>query len=329
MLHSPRPNKVSIYPVNPTQPLKIIFAGTPAFAATALQALLSSHHQVIAVYTQPDRPAGRGRKLTASPVKALALDHALPIHQPLSLRDTAEIAILQALQADIMVVAAYGLILPPVILQAPRLGCINIHASLLPRWRGAAPIQRAILANDKKTGITIMQMDKGLDTGAMLYKIECAIESTDTSEMLHDRLAELGSSAILTTLDQLSHLKPEVQDETLVTYAHKITKEEAELNWHSPAKELEHKIRAFNPWPIAFFREGEHVIRVWNAIVIEQNLNPHTPGEILQANAGGIDIATEKNVLRLLKIQLPGGRMLPVADILNARQNDFKVGKIL
>jgi len=315
--------------VNPIQPLKIVFAGTPTFAATALQAILSSHHQVIAVYTQPDRPAGRGRKLTASPVKELALHHSLPIHQPISLRDIEQLTILQELQADIMVVAAYGLILPPAILQAPRLGCINIHASLLPRWRGAAPIQRAILVSDKKTGITIMQMEKGLDTGAMLYKVECAIESTDTSEILHDRLAAMGSSAILTTLNQLPNLTPEIQNETLVTYAHKITKEEAELNWHSPAIELERKIRAFNPWPVAFFRDGEQVIRIWDATVIEQSLNHHAPGEILQANANGIDIATEKNVLRLLKIQLSGGRMLPVADILNARQNDFKVGKIL
>lgn len=315
--------------MSPAQPLKIIFAGTPAFAATALQALLNSQHSIIAVYTQPDRPAGRGRKLTASPVKELALKHALPIHQPQSLKDAAELTILQAYQADIMIVAAYGLILPPAILATPRLGCINIHASLLPRWRGAAPIQRAILANDKKTGITIMQMEKGLDTGPMLYKVECPIEATDTSELLHDRLATLGATAITTALNQFSTLTPEKQDESLVTYAQKIIKEEAELNWHSSAEELSCHIRAFNPWPVAFFKNGEQVIRVWDARVIEQNIHSATPGEILQANAHGIDIATQKNGLRLLKIQLPGGRVLPVADILNARHNDFEVGKRL
>lgn len=314
--------------MNPT-PLKIIFAGTPVFAAVALQALLESPHQVIAVYTQPDRPAGRGRKLTASPVKELALQHHLPIHQPASLRDSHEQAVLEQLQADIMVVAAYGLMLPPAVLQAPRLGCINIHASLLPRFRGAAPIQRAILENDKKTGVTIMQMEKGLDTGPMLYKVECPIHLTDTSEMLHDRLAALGANALLTALNQLPHLQPEIQNESLATYAHKITKEEAELDWHMAADDLARKVRAFNPWPVAFIRKGEHVIRVWEAVMISQETKQNKPGEILKANADGIDVATGKNILRLLKIQLPGGRMLPVADILNARHDDFKVGTLL
>ncbi len=314
--------------MNPT-PLKIIFAGTPAFAAVALQALLESPHQVIAVYTQPDRPSGRGRKLTASPVKELALQHHLPIHQPASLRDINEQAVLQQLQSDIMVVAAYGLMLPPAVLQAPRLGCINIHASLLPRFRGAAPIQRAILENDKKTGVTIMQMEKGLDTGPMLYKVECPIQKTDTSERLQDRLAELGASALLTALNQLPRLQPEIQNESLATYAHKITKEEAELNWRVSADELERKVRAFNPWPVAFIRKAEHIIRIWEAVVIEQDTKHYQPGEIIQANAQGIDIATGKNILRLLKIQLPGGRMLSVADILNARAADFKVGTLL
>jgi methionyl-tRNA formyltransferase len=312
--------------VNPTQPLKIIFAGTPLFAATILQALLKSSHQVIAVYTQPDRPAGRGRKLTASPVKELALQHQLPLYQPVSLREEQEQKKIVELQADVMVVAAYGLILPPAVLHAPRLGCINVHASLLPRFRGAAPIQRAILENDKKTGVTIMQMDQGLDTGPMLYKMECAVEPEDTSENLHDRLAQLGADALLVTLNQLTSLKPENQNETLATYAHKIKKEEAQLAWYLPAQELERKVRAFNPWPVAFTQQG---IRIWKAIVIEKDISQHKPGEILQANANGIDIATGKNVLRLLTIQLPGGRVLPVADILNAKQNDFTVGKII
>lgn len=314
--------------MNTTHSLKLIFAGTPAFAATALQALLGSSHQLLAVYTQPDRPAGRGRKVTASPVKELALQHHLPIHQPVTLRNEEEQAILQEYQADVMIVAAYGLMLPPVILKAPRLGCINIHASLLPRWRGAAPIQRAILAGDEKTGITIMQMEKGLDTGPMLYKTECPIHVTDTSEILHDRLAILGAEAILTSLNQLSQLIPEKQNEALATYAHKITKEEAQLNLHSPAEELVRQVRAFNPWPVAFIKKDEQVIRVWDAIMIP-NTNQHTPGEILQANANGIDVATTKNVLRLLKIQLPGGRVLPVADVLHAKQHEFEIGKQL
>lgn len=312
-----------------TSPLKIIFAGTPAFAAVALQALLESPHQVIAVYTQPDRPAGRGRKLTASPVKELALQHHLPIHQPVSLRNTREQEILLTMQPDMMIVAAYGLMLPPDVLQIPRLGCVNIHASLLPRWRGAAPIQRAILAGDEKTGVTIMQMEKGLDTGPMLYKAECSIQLTDTSETIHDCLAKLGAEAILTTLNQLPYLQPEVQNAALATYAHKITKEEAELDWHSSADELARKIRAFNPWPVAFIQRGEQAVRIWEATVIEKDMGKHNPGEILQANANGIDIATGKNALCLLKIQLPGGRVLSVADVLNARQSDFTVGKNL
>ncbi len=310
-------------------PLKIIFAGTPVFAAVALQALLESPYQIIAVYTQPDRPAGRGRKLTASPVKELALQYNLPVHQPASLRDIQEQDILSQMQPDVIVVAAYGLLLPPSVLQIPRLGCINIHASLLPRWRGAAPIQRAILAGDEKTGVTIMQMEKGLDTGPMICKVACPIQLTDTTAVLHDRLAQLGASTIVTTLSQLLYSQPEMQDETLATYAHKITKEEARLDWHSSANELARQVRAFNPWPVAFAQHGEQVIRVWAAAVIEKDVRQHQPGEILQADVNGIDIATSQNALRLLKIQLAGGRMLPVADILNGRQHDFTVGKIL
>lgn len=315
--------------MNSNHPLKIIFAGTPVFAAVALQALLASSHQVIATYTQPDRPAGRGRKLTASPVKELALQHSLPVHQPVSLRDELEQQCLAKMQADVMVVAAYGLLLPAPVLQAPRLGCINIHASLLPRWRGAAPIQRAILAGDAKTGITIMQMEKGLDTGPMLYKVECPIQSEDTSETVHERLAQLGAKAIVTALNQLSQLTPQPQDESLATYAHKITKEEAQLNWQQPAEELARKIRAFNAWPIAHAHMSEQVIRIWEAAIVERDIKGYQPGEIMQANATGIDIATGHHCLRLLKIQLPGGRALPVADILNARHGDFAKGKML
>ncbi|MCD6039793.1 MAG: fmt [Gammaproteobacteria bacterium] len=315
--------------MNIPPPLKIIFAGTPVFAAIALQALIDSPHQIIAVYTQPDRPAGRGRKLTASPVKELALQHALNVYQPTRLYEADEHRMIRELQPDIIVVAAYGLMLPVEILQIPRLGCINIHASLLPHWRGAAPIQRAILAGDEKTGVTIMQMEQGLDTGPMLYKIECPIQPTDTSATLHTRLAQIGADALLATLHQLPSLKPQIQNESMATYAHKITKEEAKLDWHTSAAELLRKIRAFNPWPVAFTQRGEQVIRIWEANIITKDVSNYKPGEILQANANGIDIATSQNSLRLLKIQLSGGRVLPIVDILNAQQDNFTVGTLL
>lgn len=311
--------------MNAKQSFNIIFAGTPEFSAQTLQALIQSQHQIKAVYTQPDRPAGRGRKLTASPVKQLAVQHDLPVYQPVTLRDAQEQQKLAALQADLMIVVAYGLILPEPVLAAPYLGCINVHASILPRWRGAAPIQRAILAGDNESGVTIMQMDKGLDTGAMLYKVTCPIHSDDTSEVLHDRLADLGAQALLHTLNHFSEIKPEAQDNELATYAHKITKEEALLDWRAPAEELARKVRAFNPWPVAFFENA----RVWQAEVVEKNVSTLQPGTIVQASSQGIDVATGNNVLRLQKLQLPGGRVLSAADILNARRNEFAEGKLL
>ena len=313
-----------------TQPsLKIIFAGTPTFAAVALQALLDSPHQVIAVYTQPDRPAGRGRQVTASPVKQLALQKKLAVYQPENFHAPEDQTLLAEMQADMMIVAAYGLLLPSIILNTPRLGCINIHASLLPRWRGAAPIQRALLAGDTETGVTIMQMEKGLDTGAMLYKTTCPIHATDTSALLHDRLAQLGADAILTTLNQLPQLKPQIQEEALATYAKKITKQEAQLNWRNSAEELARQIRAFNPWPIAFVYYNKQAIRLWDAIPINNDVSRFQPGEIIQINSTGIDIATGDHALRLLKIQLPGGRVLPVSDILNRQLNFFTRGQLL
>lgn len=309
--------------MNLAKPLNLIFAGTPEFSAVTLQALLSSQHTIKAVYTQPDRPAGRGRKLTASPVKELALQHQLPVFQPESLRVESEQQKLANLQADLMIVVAYGLILPPAVLTAPRLGCINVHASLLPRWRGAAPIQRAILAGDAVTGVTIMQMDAGLDTGAMLYKVECPIEASDTSERLHDRLAELGAKALLHTLDHLATIQPEAQEDALATYAHKIKKEEAELDWNLPAAALVLKVRAYNPWPVAF----SNGVRVWEAMAVEQDTKHIPPGTIVQASIQGIDVATGQGILRLLKLQLPGGKVLSAADILNARKNEFGVGQ--
>lgn len=306
----------------------IIFAGTPEFAATVLQSLHSSQHTIQAVYTQPDRPAGRGRQLTASPVKVLAEHYQLPVHQPITLRDEKEQQILRDFNADVMVVVAYGLLLPKAVLTLPKLGCINIHASLLPRWRGAAPIQRAIQAGDARTGITLMQMDEGLDTGAMLYKVECPIEANDTSQILHDRLAVLGADALLKTLDKLPDLKPEIQNSDLATYAHKITKEEARINWNLSADELENQIRAFNPWPIAFFSLDENNIRVWQAKIIE-NSTKALPGTLIQVSQDGIDVAVGQGVLRLLMLQWPGGRPLSVNDILNSRPHTFKVGQKL
>ena len=242
--------------------LKLIFAGTPEFARTALQALLDAGHSIPLVLTQPDRPAGRGMKLQASPVKQLALAHGIPVAQPRSLRldgkypeeAAAAKAAIDAAQADVMEVAAYGLILPQAVLDIPRLGCINSHASLLPRWRGAAPIQRSLWAGDAETGVTIMQMDVGLDTGDMLYKLSCPITAEDTSGTLYDKLAELGPQGLITTLKQLADgtAKPEVQDETLVTYAEKLSKEEARIDWSLSAAQLERCIRAFNPWPMSW-----------------------------------------------------------------------------
>lgn len=310
--------------MNTNSSLKIIFAGTPEFSVKTLQALLKSHHQVIAVYTQPDRPAGRGRQLTASPVKQVAEQHRIPVYQPLTLRDATEQQRLADLGADLMVVVAYGLILPMPVLQAPRFGCINVHASLLPRWRGAAPIQRAIEAGDCETGVTIMQMDKGLDTGDMLYKVACPIVSSDTSATLHDRLAEMGAEALVTTLNDLDNFPPEKQDETKATYAQKISKEEAVLSFTQTAVELDRKIRAFNPWPVATVRcEGE-VIRVWQTTVLPDML-VQQPGTIVKVSTEGLDVATENGILRIQKIQFPGGKVLSVGDVINAR-HPFVVG---
>ncbi|MBL0515029.1 methionyl-tRNA formyltransferase [Aeromonas sp. 3925] len=307
--------------------LKLIFAGTPDFAARHLAALLSSDHEVVAVYTQPDKPAGRGQKLTASPVKELALAHDLPIYQPASLRNEEAQAELAALGADLMVVVAYGLILPKAVLDTPRLGCLNVHGSLLPRWRGAAPIQRAIWAGDAETGVTIMQMDVGLDTGAMIRKVSCPIASDETSASLYDKLAELGPQALVDTLDAMAagDTAAEVQDDALANYAQKLSKEEARIDWSMEAVAIERCIRAFNPWPISWFEVAEQTIKVWQAEVIDSD-HGQSAGTLLKADKQGIDVATGKGVLRLLTLQPPGKKAMSVPDLLNSRRDWFEPG---
>lgn len=317
-------------------PLKIVFAGTPEFAAEALTTLINSEHEVIAVYTQPDRPAGRGRKLKASPVKILAEKNAIPIYQPGSLNNTDEQQALRDLNPDVMIVAAYGLILPQAVLDIPKMGCLNIHASLLPRWRGAAPIQRAILAGDTETGITIMQMNAGLDTGDMLSTSTCPIEQNETGGSLHNKLATLGASSLLDTLNELQtgNISPVAQDATQATYAHKLEKQEAQLDWTQPADQLDRQIRAFNPWPVAFFIVNDQIVRVWHAEVINKqgssDTGPDTiPGTVLRADKKGIDIACGENSLRLLQLQPPGKKTMDAAAFLNGRSEWLTPGKLL
>ena len=310
-------------------PLKIIFAGTPDFAARHLDALLASEHQVTGVFTQPDRPAGRGNKLTPGPVKVLAQTHGIPVFQPKSLRPEENQQLVADLQADIMVVVAYGLILPQAVLSMPRLGCVNVHGSLLPRWRGAAPIQRALWAGDSETGVTNMQMDAGLDKGDMLLKFNCPIGPDDTSASLYNRLAELGPQGLLQTLTMLAtnRAQPEVQDNALATYAEKLSKKEARLDWTLPAAQLERCIRAFNPWPVSYFLIDDQPVKVWQATVI-----PHQdkqPGEILHADKQGIQIATADGVLNLLSLQPAGKKPMSAQDLLNSRREWFTPGTVL
>lgn len=310
--------------------LRIIFAGTPDFAARHLDALLTSGHQVVGVFTQPDRPAGRGKKLMPSPVKTLAEEHGLPVFQPVSLRPQENQQLVADLNADVMVVVAYGLILPKAVLDMPRLGCINVHGSLLPRWRGAAPIQRSLWAGDAETGVTIMKMDVGLDTGDMLLKLACPITADDTSATLYDKLADLGPEGLIETLQQLADntAQPEVQDESLVTYAEKLSKEEAQIDWSLSAVQLERCIRAFNPWPMSWMTIDEQPVKVWKASVIEGH-STAAPGTILDANKQGIQVATAEGILNLESLQPAGKKAMSAQDLLNSRREWFIPGNRL
>jgi len=296
--------------------LKIIFAGTPHFAASALEALLVNNYAIVAALTQPDRPAGRGMQLVTSPVKQLAMQHGIPVLQPLTLKAAEIQQQLAAYQADVFVVAAYGLILPTAVLQTPRLGCLNIHASLLPRWRGAAPIQRAILAGDTETGITIMQMDEGLDTGTMLLHKACPISAHDTTQTLHDKLANLGAEAILDVLGQLKRgqlkngrVTGVAQDASLATYAAKLSKAEALLDWTQSAAQLERAIRAYNPAPVAHSLLNGTIIKIWQARISDDGLG--NPGLVLAINKYGIQVACGKGALYLEVLQRPNAKAMP------------------
>ncbi|MED5606470.1 methionyl-tRNA formyltransferase [Pseudomonas sp. JH-2] len=311
-----------------SQALRIVFAGTPEFAAEHLKALLDTPHEIVAVYTQPDRPAGRGQKLMPSPVKQLAVQHGLPVLQPPTLRDAAAQAELAALRPDLMVVVAYGLILPQAVLDIPRLGCINSHASLLPRWRGAAPIQRAVQAGDAESGVTVMRMEAGLDTGPMLLKVSTPISAEDTGGSLHDRLARLGPPAVVEAIAGLAAgtLEGEVQDDALATYAHKLSKDEARLDWSRPAVELERAVRAFDPWPVCHTTLNGEPLKVWAARLGEGR---GEPGRILDASRDGLLVGCGEGSLLLTRVQLPGGKPLAFADLFNSRREQFAAGLVL
>jgi methionyl-tRNA formyltransferase len=306
-----------------TAPLDIVFAGTPEFSVPALEALVASSHRVVAVYTQPDRPSGRGQKITMSAVKAAALKHGLRVEQPATLRSPEHVEHLRGFKPDVMVVVAYGLILPQAVLDIPRLGCINIHASLLPRWRGAAPIHRAIEAGDEVTGVTIMRMEAGLDTGPMLLEVRESIRSDDTTASLHDRLAQRGAEALMTALSGIAEhrIQASVQPSEGVTYAAKITKEEARIDWTRSAAEIDRQIRAFNPWPVAQTTLNGAQLRIWNSTALHEQ-SAASPGTIIGTDARGVRVATGDGVLALTRVQLAGRKATSADEFIRGQSLD-------
>ena len=300
---------------------RLIFAGSPEFAVPSAQSVLAAGYPLAAVYTRPDRPSGRGRQLHPNPIKAWAQSAGIPVLQPFTLRDPAVQAELAALTPDLLIVAAYGLILPPAVLAIPRLGCVNVHASLLPRWRGAAPIQRALLAGDVESGVCIMGMEAGLDTGPVFARAVCPIAVGMTGGELHDRLAVLGAETLRNALPDVlaGRLTSQPQDPTQATYAAKLDKAEAELDWSRSALELERQVLAFNPWPVAQTRLEQQTLRIWRARA-EPESSTAPPGTVLRESGDGIAVAAGSGVLRLTEVQLPGGRPLPGAAFLNAHR---------
>jgi len=312
----------------PASPLKIVFAGTPDFAASSLQALLNSEHEVIAVYTQPDKKGKRKNQMAPRPVKDLAVEHNIPVFQPTTLKTEEEQLALTNLKADIMVVVAYGMLLPKAILETPRLGCINVHGSLLPRWRGAAPVERSMLAGDAETGVTIMQMDEGLDTGDMLYKVTTPIEQNDTAASVFDRLATIGSEALIETLKQFQQetVSPEPQDDNLATYAKKLQKTEGVIDWSTSATDIDLKIRTLSPRVAVTFKLGEEVVKLLGCELVEQNGNP---GEILPSDKKSIVVACGEGAIKIKQLQLPGKKPMDSAAVLNSKREQFSAGVVL
>lgn len=311
-----------------SNPLKIIFAGSPEFAAKFLQTLLDTKYNICAIITQPDKPAGRGRKLQINPVKQLSLTHKIPVYQPKTLRDVAMQKIIHDLHPDIIIDVACGLLIPKEILNLPKYGCINIHPSLLPRWRGASPIQQAILAGDKTTGISVMLMDEGLDTGPVFLQKKYSIKNTDTTSDLLRNLAILGIEALLETLKKITNneITPTQQNDNNACYAKKIVKEDAQINWHKSAIILDREIRAFNPWPISYTQIGNQVVRIWQASPLTE-ICDKKPGEIVKLDKQGIDVATGDGVLRITKMQFPGKKILTITEILNSKLDFFNKHK--
>lgn len=311
--------------------MNIVFAGTPAFGLPCLEALHQSKHQLLAVYTQPDRPSGRGRKVQPSPIKAWATTHDIAVYQPVNFKSAEAREALASLKPDLIVVIAYGLILPQAVLDIPRFGCVNVHASLLPKWRGASPIQHAILNGDTQSGVTIMQMDAGMDTGSMYTKVECPIHPEDTTAELHDRLAAISSKPLLETINAIASgsITPETQDDAYATYAPKINKVDAKIDWRLSAVEILNKIRAYSPWPICFTQTPDtETLRIHQASLSEAPHNDQ-PGTILSIDKRGIQIAAGTGSVILTRIQWPGGKPIAISDWLNANRNPLKEGQRL